>query len=78
MAAGCKENIVLANAVRKACVERAVAAYESARISGLCAEGAFEAAVSAIRMLQVEALVDSLADAADGSRRQAKDGRGQR
>jgi hypothetical protein len=39
--------------VRRACVEAAIAAYEDASVSGLCAEGAFEAAISAIRSLPV-------------------------
>jgi hypothetical protein len=52
----------LAEAVREACVEAAIAGYESAGIAGLCGEGAFEAAISAIRMLdlgELEALASS-------------------
>ena len=37
----------LAEAVRKACIEAALAAYEDAGDSGLCAEGRWEAAMSA-------------------------------
>ncbi len=40
---------------RAACIEAAVN-YENAAMSGLCAEGALEAAVSAIRMLELKAL----------------------
>ena len=47
----------LAQAVREACVEAAVAGYQNAAMSGLCHEGAWEAAVSAIRMVDVAALV---------------------
>lgn len=47
----------LAHAVREACVEAAVAGYQNAAMSGLCHEGAWEAAVSAIRMVDVAALV---------------------
>jgi hypothetical protein len=47
----------LAQAVRQACVEAAVAGYQDAAMSGLCHEGAWEAAVSAIRMVDVAALV---------------------
>lgn len=47
----------LAMAVRHACVEAAKRGYEQAAISGLCAEGALEAALSAIQMVDVDALV---------------------
>lgn len=47
----------IANQVRNECIQAALSAYENASISGLCGEGAFEAAISAIRMLDVEALV---------------------
>ena len=40
-------------AVRRACIDAALAAYEDASASGLCAEGAFEAAISAIRSVPV-------------------------
>lgn len=46
----------LAEQVREQCISTAVAAYEDASISGLCAEGAFEAAISAIRILDVAAI----------------------
>lgn len=48
----------IARQVRDECIKTALSAYENASISGLCAEGAFEAAISAVRMLDVEALVD--------------------
>jgi len=47
----------LARAVREACVQAALAAYEEAGIAGLCHEGAWECAVSAIRRLDLEPLV---------------------
>jgi len=47
----------LAGKVRDECIQAALSAYESASMSGLCGEGAFEAAVSAMRMLDVERLV---------------------
>lgn len=53
-----------ANRVREECIQAAVAGYENASISGLCAEGAFEAAISAIRMLDVEALARDAVPAA--------------
>ena len=48
-----------AETVRAACIQAAVEGYENASISGLCAEGAFEAAISAIRMLDLRALAES-------------------
>lgn len=47
-----------AESVRAACIQAAVDGYENASISGLCAEGAFEAAISAIRMLDLERLAE--------------------
>lgn len=47
----------LAQAVRQACIDAALAGYQNAAMSGLCHEGAWEAAVSAIRMVDVAALV---------------------
>lgn len=46
----------LAEAVRAACIQAAIEGYENASVSGLCGEGAFEAAVSAIRMVDLDAL----------------------
>ena len=43
-------------AVRKACLAAALAAYEDAAIRGLCQAGAWEAAVGAIRSLDLAAL----------------------
>ena len=40
-------------AVRQACVDAALAAYEDAGVQGVCHEGRFEAAISAIRSLPV-------------------------
>ena len=47
----------LAEAVRKACVDAALAGYEDAATSGLCHEGAWEAAVSAIRAVSLDPIV---------------------
>jgi hypothetical protein len=47
----------LAEIVRSACLESATAAYEDAGVLGLCAEGRWEAAVSALQTLDVAALV---------------------
>jgi hypothetical protein len=45
-----------AERVRAACLEAAIQAYEDAGIRGLCAEGRWEAAVAAIRQLDLSAL----------------------
>ncbi len=49
----------LGEAVRRACVEAALAGYEDAAIGGLCHEGAWEAALSAIRSLDLDALAEA-------------------
>jgi len=43
--------------LRDACIKAALNGYEDAGISGLCAEGRCEAAISAIEMLDVDALL---------------------
>jgi len=40
----------LAEAAKEACIQAAIRGYENASMSGLCREGAWEAAISAIRM----------------------------
>jgi hypothetical protein len=46
-----------AEAVRAACVQAAIDGYEQATFDGLCCEGAYEVALSAIRMLNVDGIV---------------------
>lgn len=46
----------LMEAVRHACIEAALAAYEDAGIAGLCAEGRWEAAISALQSLDLRPL----------------------
>ncbi len=53
----------LAEAVRAACVKAALEAYEDAGIQGLCAEGRWEAAVSAIRDLDLSGVLERPAGA---------------
>lgn len=48
----------IAAAVRQACVLAALEGYERAQIAGLCQEGAWEAAVDAMRMLDLTRLAD--------------------
>ena len=43
-----------AETIRQACVEAALTGYEDALLSGLCREGAWEAAIGAIRRLDLE------------------------
>jgi hypothetical protein len=50
------DDLSVAEAVRAACIEAALAAYEDAGISGLCAEGRWEAAISALQSLDLKAL----------------------
>lgn len=45
---------LLAEAVRQACLNAAREAFESASLSGLCREGAEEAALDAIRALDLD------------------------
>jgi hypothetical protein len=44
--------------VRRACLEVAQRAYEDAGLRGLCAEGRWEAAIEALRTLDVRADAD--------------------
>ena len=50
----------LAETIQQACIEAALQGYENAAISGLCHEGAWEAAISAIRMVDVDAVIREL------------------
>lgn len=47
----------LAEAVRTACLQAALAAYEDAGLRGLCEEGRWEAAVGAIQSFDLRKLV---------------------
>jgi len=47
----------MATAVRDACIRAALEGYQHAAISGLCHEGAWEAAISAIKMLDLDAVL---------------------
>lgn len=54
----------LARCVRDACIRAARQGYEDAAMSGLCEEGALEAALSAIQMLDLRAAIDAAEEAA--------------
>jgi hypothetical protein len=43
--------------IRRACLEAAQRAYEDAGLRGLCAEGRWEAAIDAMRVLDLRALM---------------------
>lgn len=47
----------LAEKVRQACVQAAIAGFEQARLDGLCEEGAVETAVSYIQKLNFDQLL---------------------
>jgi pentatricopeptide repeat protein len=47
------DTLSLVESVRAVCLEAALAAYEDAGIRGLCAEGRWEAALDAIRQVDL-------------------------
>lgn len=49
----------LAERVRTALIQRAITALEDARLSGLCWEGAWEAAVAAMKAADLTAVVQA-------------------
>jgi hypothetical protein len=51
------ERLALAQAVRTACLQAAIASCEDARMDGLCWEGAWEAAIEALRTVDLEQIV---------------------
>jgi hypothetical protein len=58
----------LVEAVRQACIQAALDAYEDAGISGLCAEGRWEAAISAIQSLDIKRIATRPGAPESGSR----------
>ena len=57
-----------AEAVRRALIRAAQAAYEDAGIQGLCEEGRWEAAVSAMRALDLGAVASDIHTSTDPHR----------
>jgi hypothetical protein len=51
---------LIAEAVRAACLQAALAAYENAGIQGLCEAGRWEAAVGALESLDLKQLLRQL------------------
>ena len=47
----------MARKIRAACLETAREAYEDAGVRGLCAEGRWEAAMSALEMIDIQAIL---------------------
>ena len=52
-----QSSLQIARLIQAACVRAAKEAYEKSEISGLCGEGALEAAIGAIEMLDIETLL---------------------
>jgi hypothetical protein len=50
----------LAKRIRDRCIEAVLQAYEDAGVQGLCAEGRWEAAVSALRTVELVPLLREL------------------
>jgi len=57
----------LAEAVQAACLEAARAGYEEAALLGLCHDGAVEASLDAVRMLDLDAVLRALEEEAPNS-----------
>jgi hypothetical protein len=55
---------IVAESVRAACLDAAIRAYEDAGIRGLCADGRWEAAVAAIRQLDLSGVLEPPAGSA--------------
>lgn len=54
----------IAQEVHRTCVETTLTAYDSARMDGLCHEGAWEIAVNALRQLDLDAILHKTSDKA--------------
>lgn len=52
-----EDRLRVARLIRDACIAAAKQGYENAAMSGLCEEGALEAALSAIHMVDLEVVV---------------------
>lgn len=53
-----KDKLKLAEIIREACLQSAREGFQEASISGLCREGAIEAATSAIQKLNLETVIN--------------------
>jgi hypothetical protein len=61
------QELQLADIVRAACVRAALDGYERAAFDGLCHEGAWECAVEAMRMLDLDEVVRAARRSAPGA-----------
>lgn len=57
-----KESIRLARTIQKACIHAAREGFRDASMSGLCTDGASEAAISAIERINLEEILNTLQD----------------
>jgi len=55
----------LAETIRAACIQAALAGYQDASMSGLCHEGAWECAIDAIRSLDLNAILAQMEPASE-------------
>lgn len=53
-----QDEIDMAESIRQACIEAAREGFRDASMSGLCSEGAMEAAVSSIQSLNLEEIIN--------------------
>ncbi|SMO66448.1 acetyltransferase [Gracilimonas mengyeensis] len=54
------EQLVLAEQIRNACIKVAREGFMDASMSGLCTEGAMEAAISAMQSLDIEKIIEEI------------------
>lgn len=54
-----EKELELINEVKQACIKAASSAFQDAAFSGLCLEGAIEAAIGAIQSINIESLKKS-------------------
>ena len=57
----------LAKRIRNACIDAVLQAYEDAGVQGLCAEGRWEAAVSALRTVELAPVLRDFKEASADS-----------
>jgi hypothetical protein len=67
-------NVEAAEAVRRACMDAAERAYEDAGVRGLCPEGRWEAALGAMRALDVDAVIDAMYESGKETHRPRRSG----
>lgn len=54
------EQLVLAEQIRNTCIKVAREGFMDASMSGLCTEGAMEAAISAMQSLDIEKIIEEI------------------